>query len=155
MSENNKQGIELYETDIIFNCPECDKSLAIDERGAGLMIACPDCSARIRVPLRDESDTDTDAGESDTARVETGAVLENDPGHTVQQLRDKLSRAEARLEDLAEEREELRKRRDHLENLRVEHLTTNEKISEEITVIQAALDRMVDILQQSHQSSPR
>jgi hypothetical protein len=35
---------------MVFECPHCGKSLAIDERGAGMMITCPDCQERVQVP---------------------------------------------------------------------------------------------------------
>ena len=37
-------------TDILFQCPKCDKSLAVDERGAGRWINCPDCGNAITIP---------------------------------------------------------------------------------------------------------
>lgn len=36
--------------DIAFDCPHCGKSLAIDMRGAGLMIHCPECRQVVQVP---------------------------------------------------------------------------------------------------------
>jgi DNA-directed RNA polymerase subunit RPC12/RpoP len=45
---------EIVETDIIFECPHCAKSMAIDQRGGGLMISCPDCGSRIQVPHPEE-----------------------------------------------------------------------------------------------------
>lgn len=36
--------------DILFKCPECSKSLSIDERGRGLTVTCPDCGASVEVP---------------------------------------------------------------------------------------------------------
>ena len=36
--------------DILFKCSECGKHLAIDERGVGLTINCPDCGASLVVP---------------------------------------------------------------------------------------------------------
>ena len=34
---------EIPETDIVFECPHCGKSLSIDPRGAGLVIRCTQC----------------------------------------------------------------------------------------------------------------
>jgi TPR repeat protein/predicted nucleic acid-binding Zn ribbon protein/DNA-directed RNA polymerase subunit RPC12/RpoP len=36
--------------DVLFNCPECGKSLAIDEKGRGLTVTCPDCRSAVVVP---------------------------------------------------------------------------------------------------------
>lgn len=41
---------DLQPTDIIFECPQCGKSLAIDVRGAGYLVKCPDCSTQVQVP---------------------------------------------------------------------------------------------------------
>lgn len=41
---------ELQPGDIIFECPQCAKSLAIDVRGAGYVVRCPDCQTEIIVP---------------------------------------------------------------------------------------------------------
>jgi hypothetical protein len=35
---------------IHFQCPHCDKSLVVEAAGAGLTVACPDCSNNIVVP---------------------------------------------------------------------------------------------------------
>jgi ribosomal protein L37AE/L43A len=42
--------VEIADTDILFECPHCAKSLAVERRAAGLRMACPDCGARIEVP---------------------------------------------------------------------------------------------------------
>lgn len=36
--------------DINFNCPHCSSPLAVDESGAGMIAACPNCSQQIEVP---------------------------------------------------------------------------------------------------------
>lgn len=41
----------IKETDIVFDCPNCGKSLAIDYRGAGLAIPCTDCGQYVDVPI--------------------------------------------------------------------------------------------------------
>lgn len=40
----------VTESDIVFDCPHCGKSLTIDQRGAGMMVRCPDCQASVQVP---------------------------------------------------------------------------------------------------------
>jgi predicted RNA-binding Zn-ribbon protein involved in translation (DUF1610 family) len=57
---------EIRSTDILFNCPSCGSSLAIDYRGAGLQINCTQCGALAQVPIpsgMDVSDLDLSAGE--------------------------------------------------------------------------------------------
>ena len=36
--------------DIVFNCPNCDQELAVDESGAGTQIECPACNTAITIP---------------------------------------------------------------------------------------------------------
>lgn len=36
--------------DIIFNCPNCDQELAVDQSGAGTQIDCPNCGENITIP---------------------------------------------------------------------------------------------------------
>lgn len=50
MQEEVKSATELQPGDIIFECPQCGKSLAIDVRGAGYIVHCPDCRTEIQVP---------------------------------------------------------------------------------------------------------
>lgn len=50
MQNEVKSANELQPGDIIFDCPQCGKSLAIDVRGAGYIVRCPDCGAEIQVP---------------------------------------------------------------------------------------------------------
>ena len=36
--------------DIVFNCPNCDQELAVDQSGAGTQIDCPACNQTITIP---------------------------------------------------------------------------------------------------------
>ena len=74
MSDNDRnaaqfppsEGAEIRDTDIMFDCPECGKSLVIDYRGAGLQIECSTCGAKVLVPIPEGmelSDLDLDPGE--------------------------------------------------------------------------------------------
>jgi hypothetical protein len=74
--------------DIVFECPHCFKSLSIDPRGAGLVIACTACHQMVTVPIpegMDITDLDTDSGEKE-------AQLAN--------LRRLLARSESRVVEL-------------------------------------------------------
>jgi transcription elongation factor Elf1 len=51
MAETPDESTEIKETDIVFDCPHCGKSLAIDYRGAGLTIPCTDCGKDVEVPI--------------------------------------------------------------------------------------------------------
>ena len=36
--------------DIVFNCPNCEQELAVDQSGAGTQIECPSCGEPITIP---------------------------------------------------------------------------------------------------------
>ena len=56
MTDAVEESSEVKETDIVFDCPHCGKSLAIDYRGAGLTIPCTDCGNYVEVPIPDGMD---------------------------------------------------------------------------------------------------
>jgi ribosomal protein S27E len=49
--------------DIVFNCPNCDQELAVDQSGAGSQIDCPSCGETITIPAA-----------SGTGKVTTGSL---------------------------------------------------------------------------------
>lgn len=120
------------ERDIFFECPRCGKSLGIDERGAGLVVRCPDCGLRMQVPM-------PDTGEPEV-RADQSLVGYPDVEMARQSARTEAERVNYRDEDAHE-------RRRQLEKMRLDYLARFERIREEIALIQAGLDRMVDILQ--------
>ena len=79
---------QLPPTDIVFECPHCAKSLSIDQRGAGLVIACTACHQLVTVPIPDGmeiSDIDIPPEEKDAQVVN---------------LRRALAKAEAQIAEL-------------------------------------------------------
>ena len=50
MTEDMPPSTGIKPGDVVFDCPQCGKSLAIDPQGAGLVITCPDCSSPVQVP---------------------------------------------------------------------------------------------------------
>src|SRR5439155_8067269 len=36
--------------DIRFNCPRCGQNLSVEEKGAGMMVNCPNCKGQIEIP---------------------------------------------------------------------------------------------------------
>lgn len=107
---------DILETDIVFNCPQCGKSLAIDERGAGYLVKCPDCQTEIEVPGGDE-------------------IAE-------QELADAESGGDEATPDLAAQ---LRA----LEAHRIHDAKRMKLISGEIALIQASLDRIAALIEDS------
>ena len=57
---------DIRDTDIVFDCPHCGKTLVIDYRGAGLQVTCSECGEPALVPIPEGmelNDLDLDAGE--------------------------------------------------------------------------------------------
>ena len=66
LETQSAEGAEIRDTDIVFDCPHCGKSLVIDYRGAGLQIDCSQCGESVLVPIPDGmelTDLDMDSGE--------------------------------------------------------------------------------------------
>ncbi len=136
--EGSGPQTEIAESDIIFECPQCAKSMAIDRRGAGLMISCPDCGTRVRVPAPDLLDPDLS-----TAVREAGTS--NDPH--ARNLVQALDHSRDKVQQLMRHLDETRQRRSDLEKKRIQESMRLGRIGDELAIIQAAIDRITGILQ--------
>lgn len=118
----------IKETDIVFDCPHCDKSLAIDYRGAGLTIQCSDCGKDVTVPIPEG--------------MEIADIDSSDEEQEIQilNLRRALSVADHKIEQLQAEVEELLERRESLEKTRTDNLFVFGKIAEQLDMILSATD---------------
>lgn len=56
--------------DITFNCDACEQSISIDEAGAGSIVNCPNCRARVLVPNKSTPTTVPRKAKHDTVIVE-------------------------------------------------------------------------------------
>jgi predicted RNA-binding Zn-ribbon protein involved in translation (DUF1610 family) len=121
--------------EIVFDCPHCGKSLAIDARGAGLMIKCPECQQDVQVPGVPLAERPVDAGQPVAQPVNPAALSEA------------LSASHAKIERLVASLEEVRERRRYLEKVRSDNMARFELISKDLVTIQNAMDRIVAILQ--------
>lgn len=85
VNEEDSQGLvpgevseEIKSTDILFLCPSCGHSLAIDYRGAGLQINCTQCGMPTLVPIpggMEVSDLDIPSGELLVQLFQTRTML--------------------------------------------------------------------------------
>ncbi len=137
MNEQSRASAGFSETDIIFECPRCGKSLAIDERGAGLLVRCPDCGLRMQVPVPERMAESPASAGAPLGGDYTDADLAR-PGST--------ERASA-AERVSYSDEDIHHRKQHLEKIRIDYLARFQRILEEMAAIQACLDRMTDLLQ--------
>jgi len=117
--------------DVVFECPQCGKSLVIDARGAGLVVTCPGCAIKMQVPVP-EADGPGNTSLADYTHSPAAARAGG--------AGDAAQRMEVRPEDL-------QARREYLETYQQESRRRTERLREEMAAIQSALDRMVDILQ--------
>lgn len=120
----------IKETDIIFDCTHCNKSLAIDYRGAGLTIQCSDCGEDVEVPIPEGMEL----MDIDSSDEEQEIRILN--------LRRSLSLAERKIDHLQSELEELGQRREILEKTRTDGLFVYGKVAEQLDHIDTC---MVDV----------
>ncbi len=118
---------DIKETDIIFDCPNCGKSLAIDYRGAGLTIKCSDCGSDVQVPIPDGMEIE-----------DIDSSFEDQEIRLIQ-LRRSLLHAQERIAGLEGTVEDLMQRRDALERDRSRMLMTNGEILEKAGLMESSL----------------
>lgn len=126
MKEPDSSTTSITENDIVFECPYCGKSMAIDKRGMGLTIECPDCAGLVRVPTVSES----------TARSPDSIHL------PVEGLADALDSSRHDIQGLLHQVEALTLRRDELQKYAAEQDKRLEALRREFANIQNALDRV-------------
>ena len=133
-AREQKDDVEISERDVVFECPSCAKSLAIDRRGAGLTISCPQCSEPVRVPMPpDELVQHPPMDHSEEYADATGLQSGLDESQKkIQELTDSLNR-------LASEQEKMEAQRDAQKKM-------VSKLRHEFSAIQAALDNIYEQL---------
>lgn len=133
MAQQPAEQKEPSSSDIVFDCPACGKSLAVDRRGAGLTIKCPLCHQAIQVPAAEDA-------------AEPPVEAEDPRDRRILELTEALEIAQGKIQRLVEELEEVRSRRKVLEQMRTEHLARFRAISRELGIMQNALDRIAAVL---------
>jgi|GEM_PF-1057723 len=117
---------EFTEDDIIFECPFCSKSMAIDKRGMGVTINCPQCSGMVRVPMVSES-------------TEGSPASVNMP---VEGLADALDESRDEIDDLRQKISDLESLRGKMEQHCSLHEQKLTSLRREFGSIQSALDQV-------------
>jgi transcription elongation factor Elf1 len=124
MADISGESSEIKDTDIVFDCPHCGKSLAIDYRGAGLTIPCTDCGKNVQVPIPDGmeiSDIDNSAEDQEIR---------------ILNLRRSLSAAELKIERLSVEIDSMTIRRESLEKTRMSNMGKFSQVLERVSALQ-------------------
>ena len=127
---------EIKETDIIFDCPHCGKSLAIDYRGAGLTITCSDCGNDIEVPIPDGME------------IEDVDSSQEDQELRVIHLRRSLQHAQERILGLENTVEDLLQRRDELERNQTKQRWNRAAVEERLGLVETAMESLRESFQQ-------
>ncbi|MEI6217261.1 MAG: hypothetical protein WCP86_00015 [bacterium] len=131
MEQEEEAGSQdIKDTDIIFECPLCRKSLAIDYRAAGLSIPCTGCDKLVVVPIPEGmeiSDLDTSA---------------DDQGAQVLHLRELLLDCQTRSRQLEAMVEESNERHEKHAQDKAETAQRFEQFSRDIDTISRAVDQI-------------
>ncbi len=135
MAEIPELEDEIKESDIVFDCPYCSKSLAIDYRGAGLTITCSDCGNDIEVPIPDGMEL----GDVDSSQ--------EDQELRVIHLRRSLQHAQERILGLETSVEDLLQRRDELEREQTKQRWQRAAVEERLGLMEQALETLRDSFQ--------
>ena len=145
MSEPQEALNQIEEGDVVFECPSCSKSLAIDPRGAGLLILCPGCRTQIQVPMVDP----------DGEVIGGSMALPAEGGNEqIRMLMESLHRSQAQVQEVSQNLELTKERRLNLEELRADHLRRFEKITLELAAIQSSLDQIVTLIENARFDAP-
>lgn len=141
MTDQIAESEDIKESDIIFDCPHCGKSLAIDYRGAGLTIPCSDCGKEVQVPIPEGMElTDIDS-------------TEEEQEIRVLHLRNSLTAAEARISELEGELEEMNERRLSLEKSKSNNMRLFNLVREKSEVISEAVSEISDAIRKISESN--
>ena len=147
--QNAAEAEDIREGDILFDCPHCGKSMAIEAAGAGLMVPCASCGQQVQVPIPDAATPDAPVA---AARRPLGA--DEDPGELIRQLDASLSMANDQIDRLISEKESLQERRAFLEQIRMANGARFEQIAGELAAAQEALDRALALLAEARAEKP-
>ena len=135
MPDDPRDSTEIKDTDIIFDCPHCGKSLAIDYRGAGLTIPCTDCGRTVEVPIPAGMDiTDIDSSDEDQEMQ-------------ILNLRRLLSESEYRIDQIRNELDDVGSRRDVLEREHSANVARQPRVREKLDELRVSLRAAVEAVE--------
>lgn len=129
-TETGENPNEIRPTDIVFECPHCKKSLAVDYRAAGLTVPCTDCKEMVEVPIPEGMDvSDLDSSEED---LRVRAI----------HLRESLKDSQARIRVLEGVIDELKSDRSNMERDKMNLTYRVSMVSREVEVLRQAVEQI-------------
>ncbi len=137
MADETHNSVKLEGNDIVFDCEHCGHSLAIDIKGAGLRIQCPECKGYITVPIPDGLDlADIDSSLAEFQDDE-GEAPAGEPAY---------EGGDDRTNAMLTELEELRFRTQFLEKKRIEYQSAAQELASQLDSMRIAMKEMDNIL---------
>jgi len=130
---------EVREGDIVFECPKCGKSLAIEAAGAGMQVACTDCGANVIVPF---------------PGMEAEVFTPEEAERAIAEMDKALNASAEELSRLRKENEVLKERQAYLEQLAAGNTGRSAKMSEILDAIQAKLDELAALAADARTGRP-
>lgn len=121
---------QIQESDIIFDCPHCGKSLAIEYRGAGLTVPCTDCGNDVVVPIPEGLELDDIDSSPEDQEVR------------IMHLRRSLQNAHDRIAELENTVEDLLQRRDRFEKTETVWSSQRDQVLERIGHLESGIGSM-------------
>lgn len=118
---------DIKDTDIIFDCPYCSKSLAIDYRGAGLTIKCSDCGSDVQVPIPEGMELNDIDSSDEEQEIR------------IMHLRRSLAAAETRIKSLETALEKCSSERKSVEKTKSDTVYRQKEASKKLTKVQNEL----------------
>jgi len=138
MGQAKSKNPTLEGSDILFECGQCGKSLAIDCRGAGLNIHCPQCDSELEVPIPegfDLAELDKAISDSVVAEKEISVSMPDADAAAIAP-----SEATEQIEMLKAELETIRAQRQDITYQNADMLKAIKVVSKQIDELRKALD---------------
>ena len=138
MNHTESKKPTLDGNDILFECGQCGKSLAIDCRGAGLNVRCPQCDSDLEVPIPEGFDLaalDKSISESIASDKETKELISDSDADATAS-----SDATEPIDLLKAEYETVRGQQHDITHQNADILKAIKNVNEQIDELRKALD---------------
>jgi transcription elongation factor Elf1 len=132
-------------SDILFECGQCGKSLAIDCRGAGLNVHCPECDSELEVPIPEGFDlAELDKAISDSAVADREVRVQTP--NSDDEVAAISAAADAEINRLKAEIETIHAQQTDLTSQNAEMLEAIKAVKSQIDKLHEALDKLASLL---------